>query len=179
MTDEAIDVEIDDADMQRMLRSVARGLPGAEVAMVQRLAAKATPILRGTAPKKTGKFARTIRPRRDRDGAVVVGSRSLRARILDEGGVITPRSGAAIAIPLPGVSKRWPKTQNLQMVKWPGRNPLLIRKNRRGEWEPRFVLVRQVVIGGSNYIGRAADQVEPQAKPTAVDVLQAVIDGAT
>lgn len=70
-----------------------------------------------------------------------------KARVHERGWAITPVVAGALAIPLPAARAlgiRSPGAAGkLSLVRRPGRNPLLVRRER-GRWTPLFVLARGV-----------------------------------
>lgn len=171
MTQE-VELEIDEAKLERQIASIVRNLPAAEASMLDRLARRAVPLLQSTAPKKSGRLARGMRPYKDFSGgefkAITVGSRARYAKKIDEGGEIRPH-GAALAIPFEGAPRRRARGLGLDVIKRPGGRSLL--GDARGA---RFTLVDSVTIRPSRFVSRAAARLRPEIVPTAVKAVEEV-----
>lgn len=167
MTDE-LKIEIDEAKLQKAINSIVRNLPGAEVEMIAKLSRKAIPLLQSAAPKKSGRLAKSQRPYKDRDGAIVVGSRVKHARIINEGGMVRSKQ-TALAIPFSGAPRRRARGLGLSVIRRQGGNPLL--GDDRGL---RFTLVDSVTIRATRYVERADHRLRPEVAPTAIKAVELV-----
>jgi hypothetical protein len=95
-------------------------------------------------------------------GAVGVPSNSPAAAyagIHERGGVITPRSARALAIPLTAEARRYSSPRDMRdlvLIKSPGRNPILARVVGQTV-EPQWVLVPSVTIPARHWLSRGGE----------------------
>lgn len=124
---------------------------------------------------RTGALARSYRERFiGRSGTITsAGSFSdlVYARIQDEGGTITPKSGRYLAVPVGGARVpvgKWPRhygANELVLIKRKGRDALLAKvsgSGKRRKLKVLFVLKPKVVLRGRRYLDRASVKAEPE-----------------
>lgn len=133
---------------------------------------------------RTGALARSFRPvflgREGDTLTAAVKSDLVYARIQDEGGTITAKSGKYLAIPL---------NRNIPVGKWPrhfakgeltflqkkGGNPILAKITGKGNVKPMFALAPSVMIRAKNYLARA----EKRAAPGVEEIIGATLSKLT
>jgi len=98
------------------------------------------------------------------------------ARILERGGVIRPRRGRALSIPISEEAKRYASPRemsNLFMLKRPGRPPLLAEAAGRGGQRliVHWVLVRSVTIRARRWLSRGVEGARPKMRGALAGVL--------
>lgn len=90
---------------------------------------------------------------------LTIGSHGVKyARILEEGGTITPKRKKALTIPLPGV-KGWARNYpGAFIIKSKTGNLLLVEKKGKAGIRPLFVLKKSVEIPAFHWLQKSVDQ---------------------
>lgn len=119
---------------------------------LKRMGQEARSMAIGMAPRKTGDLVRSILmtpafPLK----YVSIGSNKVYARIQDLGGVVTPKAGKYLTIPLPGVRGRIRTHAGGFFIRSKAGNLLYVKKQGSGI-KPLFVLKEKVNIKGTKYL---------------------------
>lgn len=80
------------------------------------------------------------------------------ARILEEGGTITPKRKKFLTIPMPGVKGMARNYPDAFFVRTVTNNLFLAKKYRKNDWKPLFVLVKKAEIPAFHWLQKSVDQ---------------------
>jgi len=138
-----------------------------------------------TSERKTGALARSFRPGvMQRGGAIEMGVYSdlPYARIHETGGVITPKNGKYLTIPISPTArlKAAREWTNLKFVHHPPHNPVLATTTKGGKViKPHYILVKSVKITPKKYITKASRRSALMVSELLKRPIQIAIDGAS
>lgn len=184
-----IGVRIQD-DATKTLRGIAAGLPDALRSGVLRAAQFATGHIRRTVYSlfsvRTGSLARSYKESflGYTNNTASAGSFSdlEYAGIQERGGIVRPRTGKNLAIPLKRMAVgKWPRhfaKGELVFIKSRRGNKLLARVKKGGGIEPMFVLKPQVQLHGRKYLDAARDAATPDIEAALFDATDATASKA-
>lgn len=179
-----------DGDVGGIVDRIARGVSGESANAVMRAAVIAAGELRRTSRdlNKTGQ-AKGGLSRSFRETFVAAGEDEISAGaysdlvyadIQDRGGVIRPRRGKMLAIPLKGAGVprgKWPRDYPKGALFRVG-SALATRAGSRGKLKFLFALKSSVRIPPTNYIAKAEESLGPLLVAHFAGVAQKAIDGA-